>query len=110
MSIKSALLLCLSTTMMFGRLCSVTPCLYDCFGCMLVPLFKMLYVMCFTDSSVDSSGDFVVSLLVLQLHQFTAFAYRIMRVTVSSLFLHILHDASRSCLSILNLIALVHSA
>jgi len=54
--------------------------LYDWFSCMLVPLFRMLYVICFTETPVDSSDDFVVSLLVLQLCQITTIA----------LFLHIL--------------------
>ena len=50
-------------------------CLYDWFGCMLVPMFRTLYVICLTETPVDSFGDFVMSLLVLRLHQFTTFTY-----------------------------------
>jgi len=74
MSIRSALLLSLTTTTMSGHLCSITwslwifisqriftLCLYDWFSRMLVPQFKALYVICFTETPVDSSSDFGVS-------------------------------------------------
>jgi len=42
-----------------------TLCLYDRFTRMLVPVFRTIYVICFTETPVDSYGDFVVSFFVL---------------------------------------------
>ena len=64
-----------------------------------------LYVICFTETTVDSYGDFAVSFLVPQLCQFSTFTYYVS--DFFSLLLHILHVASPSHLSILSLIALV---
>jgi len=69
-----------------------TLCLYDQCSHMLVPLFRMLYVICFTESAVDSSGNFVVSVLYSSCANLLQSL--IMCVTVSSLFLHTLHVAS----------------
>ena len=48
---------------------------YEWFSRMMVRLSTALYVICFTQTPVDSCGDFVMSLLVLQLYQFITFTY-----------------------------------
>ena len=69
----------LSTTTMSGHLCSITWSIWIFMSQRIFALcismassaicwFRTLNVICLTETPVDSSGNFVVSLLVLQLH------------------------------------------